>query len=1057
MPVLHQLQPSFNNGEISPLLYDRVDFQKFVSSVKTGKNMFVHPQGGVSNRAGTVMLAQAKDEVVRLIPFEFSSNETYVIEFGNGYCRFYTADGQVVTSSNSPYEIESPFTTQDLSKIRYCQTGDVMYIAWGGVPKVLNRYGHTNWAFSDYDYQNGPLQIEEFSGAVTTEVGRPGGRLLFGSSYSGNSSGGWAQDLSNPVFCEQEEVSNYTNILFSANGIVFSWQKYSLDGINWISYPNGYKFSCVIEVSGVYYALLYGDDSDLAVYTFTTPSLIQRIPFQNAPFTSFARTINSLKYANGRFYLIVYAPGTYNRQIVYTTDFANWVKRDRTFSSNLRFEMCLHNNKIYVPQGDGYGPYVFDYDLNVWPTPSVPSNYYYTNNFIEHNGVLFTNIFLRNDYNNKLAYLNDDTNTFVFPSNSVELVNNIFSISDGLYLNRGYNNDVYVSKYDHSVQNVVANYNNLRAITRIVDYTVSATQAGYSLTANDFTFTTQDINRNYEIEFKLAGTELRGSISTGSGDSGRNGYSSVSLAQGSCVFYTSGTWGGHVDIEYSKDNATWSVYRSYSSSKDVNYNRTIYFDELVFVRIHYVIGAGPQVLTYEFTIPEVHAYFYTYGQSYLSATSIYIGIIDNQTMFDYCLSEGSHLCTFRLYLWSNIDSWPTEVDLYQDRIVWATNNEIDATKISDYKNFGVSSEVNEDDAISVIIKDKKIDKINSIVAGQKLAVYSDDGNFVHNNDTFTPQSATFLKQGATGGSDVKPVVVRDHIIYAHPMKQAISDYAYNFETDGYAGQDITLLANHLFDGKVIKTLAYQQEPYSIIWVLQEEGTVLACTYLRQQNVIAWTPMDFGGKVLSIAVCSTGTEEHLYLAVERENGTFVEKMPTRLLSSDPEECFFVDCGRTYRGDPATAISGLDYLEGQNVVALADGNVVKNLVVTNGQITLPIPASVVTVGLPYESVLETLTFDVNTGDGSSLNRKKRVVAVSIRYNASRGSKLSVNGHTEVDMLRREQEGYNIPIALKSGVYREIVASTHDEKTAVKIRQDEPLPITIVSITPEIEYER
>ena len=40
MAVLNQLQPSFNNGEISPLLYDRVDYQKFVSSVKSGKNMF---------------------------------------------------------------------------------------------------------------------------------------------------------------------------------------------------------------------------------------------------------------------------------------------------------------------------------------------------------------------------------------------------------------------------------------------------------------------------------------------------------------------------------------------------------------------------------------------------------------------------------------------------------------------------------------------------------------------------------------------------------------------------------------------------------------------------------------------------------------------------------------------------------------------------------------------------------------------------------------------------------------------------------------------------------
>ena len=163
MPVVHQLQPSFNNGEISPLLSDRVDYQKFVSSIKSGKNMFVHPQGGISNRSGTQMLGQAKDEYVRLIPFEFSSSETYMIEFGNGYCRFYTTNGQVVVLEGGvevPYEIVSPFTTADLDKIRYCQSGDVMYIAWGGKPKTLTRYGHTSWQFADYDYKNGPFEIE---------------------------------------------------------------------------------------------------------------------------------------------------------------------------------------------------------------------------------------------------------------------------------------------------------------------------------------------------------------------------------------------------------------------------------------------------------------------------------------------------------------------------------------------------------------------------------------------------------------------------------------------------------------------------------------------------------------------------------------------------------------------------------------------------------------------------------------------------------------------------------------------------------------------------------
>ena len=1054
MPVEHRLQPSFNNGEVSPLLYDRVDFQKFVSSVKSGKNMFVHAQGGMSNRAGTVMLAQAKDEKVLLVPFEFSSTETYVIEFGNGYCRFFTANGQVVETVEEggetvqvPYEIVSPFTTNDLDKIRYCQSGDVMYIAWGGRPQILTRYGHTNWKFSNYDYKNGPLQLQtEYKGSLTKIASQGGGDYIF----AGNGVAGYSYDLDSLDFVSDEDENKFSSILLVSSGYIFSTDSFSVDGRSWTSYPNNYQFNCIIKADNVFYAL---SGQNNVVYYFTTPTNISELNFQNQPFSRVKGNIGSFDYNNNKFYIIAY--NQYNQLNIYSTsDFLSWSSFGAISSSYSNSKIIFHNNKIF------FGGYCWDSSLNSVTFPSLPNNYYYDGNslnVVEYNGVLYARGYVRNFSDGKgywLLILDDVQNSFSV--SSINNLGNIFCLSDGLYFSRANQNNC-LCKYDESLDTIDTLYQNLSYVTRLYEYTVAPLSSGYLFSSSDFSFTENNFARFYNLSFKLNGASINDKISTGSGDSGRNGYSTVFLAYDSIVFETSGTWHGTIDIEYSEDNTNWSVYRSYSSNDDVNFNRTFSFDKIYFVRLHYVLGTGPIVFGYVFTVPQIKFVCSVFGKQFYSSSSIYVLPQDDNTILDFVLGSSVVDCSFFLFLWSNIDYYPTEVDLYQDRIVWTTNNQVDATKISDYTNFSVSTDVTEDDAISVIIKDKKIDKINSIVAGQKLAVFSDDGNFVHNNDTFTPQSATFLKQGATGGSDVKPVVVRDHIIYAHPMKQAVSDYAYNFETDGYAGQDITLLANHLFDGKVIKTLAYQQEPYSIIWVLLEDGTVLSCTYLRQQQVIAWTPMDFGGQVKSIAVCSTGTEEHLYLAVKRKNGTFVEKMPTRLLTSDPKECFFVDCGRTYRGEPATVISGLDYLEGEQVSVLADGNVVNGLTVENGSITIPVAASIVTVGLPYESVLETLTFDANMGDGTTLNRKKRVVALSVRYNQSRGSKVSVNGHREIDMLKREQESYNTPISLKSGVYREILPSTHNASTNVKIRQIDPLPITIVSVIPEIEYER
>lgn len=82
---------SFTGGEISPSLHGRVDLAKYQSSLKTCRNWLVEPFGGVRNRPGTRLIAETKTEgkKVRLVPFVFSQSQTYVLEFGQGYIRFF--------------------------------------------------------------------------------------------------------------------------------------------------------------------------------------------------------------------------------------------------------------------------------------------------------------------------------------------------------------------------------------------------------------------------------------------------------------------------------------------------------------------------------------------------------------------------------------------------------------------------------------------------------------------------------------------------------------------------------------------------------------------------------------------------------------------------------------------------------------------------------------------------------------------------------------------------------------------------------------------------------
>ena len=109
MPRTTLALTSFVSGEFSAKMDGRTDFDKYASGVKTMENFLVHPQGSATRRVGTQHIAEVKDssKKTRLIPFEFSTTQTYILEFGDQYIRFFKDKGQIL-SSGVHYEISSP-------------------------------------------------------------------------------------------------------------------------------------------------------------------------------------------------------------------------------------------------------------------------------------------------------------------------------------------------------------------------------------------------------------------------------------------------------------------------------------------------------------------------------------------------------------------------------------------------------------------------------------------------------------------------------------------------------------------------------------------------------------------------------------------------------------------------------------------------------------------------------------------------------------------------------------------------------------------------------------
>jgi len=187
---------NFTGGELSPRLDGRNDLQKYPTGCKTLENMIVFPHGSAARRSGTQFVAEVKDssKETRLIPFEFSTTQTYMLEFGDQYIRFYKDNGQIL-SGGSAYEISSPYLEAELFDIKYAQSADVMYICHPNHPvKKLARTGHTSWTLTSVDFQNGPFMDHNIETTTLTaghtSVGSSG-NLTLSSTTGVNSNQGW--------------------------------------------------------------------------------------------------------------------------------------------------------------------------------------------------------------------------------------------------------------------------------------------------------------------------------------------------------------------------------------------------------------------------------------------------------------------------------------------------------------------------------------------------------------------------------------------------------------------------------------------------------------------------------------------------------------------------------------------------------------------------------------------------------------------------------------------------------------------------------------------------
>lgn len=410
------------------------------------------------------------------------------------------------------------------------------------------------------------------------------------------------------------------------------------------------------------------------------------------------------------------------------------------------------------------------------------------------------------------------------------------------------------------------------------------------------------------------------------------------------------------------------------------------------------------------------------------------------------------------------NEYPSTVGFHQQRRFFANTHQtpdgIFASRVGYLDNFGISSPLQDDDALAFRIAGNNQHAVRHLVGLKRLIVMTDGGEWGIGNglDPLTPNNIPADQETYVGiAPNVAPVVIGNSILYVQARQRILRQLQFTQAVEGFAGKDLTIYADHLFRKRQMNAIAFQQNPDPIVWACRNDGVLLGLTYDPEQDLWAWHRHDTGasGRFEDVCVVPELDDDVPYFIVRRTIGgvtkRYIEKLESREIEDWSLDSFFLDSGLTYAGGPVSSVSGLSHLEGQTVGVVGDGAYWGTRVVSGGTVALGGLYSVVHVGLLYTPELETLALDVA---GSSIRAKQKTVqSVALEIaDSARGFQVGQPDTTLVTYAPRSTES---PLTISfTGQVEVRTFSRGNQYGRVKLLQPQPLPLTVLGLVPSID---
>lgn len=1024
------MQTAFNGGEFSPRLEGRVDLQRYASSCKVLKNFIPTIAGPAEKRPGTHFVVNAIGADSKLVPFEFSIEQAYVVEFGVGRCRFHRNEGVVLDPGSFAIDnIVVGATTQISTTASHGYlTGDTVFVT--GVtgtlgPRINNRF----WTVTQIDADDFTIPFNS-TGLTHSSAGTVRRVYEIENPYV-------AGDLPNLVTAQSADV------LYIACPTRFPRKLLRFADDNWTMVrARGFQLGNKIPIVSI---------TQGAAPVLTLAAAPVGEPTFSGSTSLILTEVQGMRELNGAHIEGVLADDTVMTSFTEVTDSGFVAVNSTNFH---QFDGAGAVSKT------GFAQKIISWD---WPAFSAEN----TND--AHLMVFTDENFSDPDQGRK------GHGGFLASSQEIDTTN--------------LNKVTYLKLRERSEEN----YPKWEARTNFNDAVVNDIIGAAGLQVGDFVHFEGNvyelINKNGE---SVTGYSPPAHIIEEERQLDHK-WTWEFAHQGDCLLELRGTDElGFVLQCTVRRRVPFGVQNPSIGDYAAGVATSTAADPVVITDTAHGLVDGDRVLLMGFTTA-----------TELNGLLVYVNQLDANTFeihHNRALTAGVDGTSFgagasgswvkmnsgtprwSLEAWSTVNGFPRAVAFFEDRLWWAGTvaepQTIWASETGNYDSHDAHDEIAG--ALVFSLNDQNMNAIDWLYARRgRLVLGTRGGEFlltgqnpeepISSENPIRPQRMT-----AYGTQDgVQPVQIGSSILFAQRSGRSIREFVYDEQnSDEYRAPDMSLLAHHLFlSAAGISQLAWQHEPYSLLWAVTGDLELRACVFDRTQDVTGWSRQVLGGafaggdpEVLSVAVIPhpDGDQDQIWMIVRRDGGVFVEFMekPFREGGTLATEAWYVDAGLFRTGAPATLITGLDHLEGKVVHALADGVFRGPFTVTGGAVTLPVAATNVIVGLPYEAELETHRIEAGGADGPAQGKFKNIRNVVVRLDQTGSGFFYGRDEGTMDRLpmRTGTEATALAaVTLLSGDTRELaLPGDNDALGRVRLEHREPLPCTVVGLVAQLQVE-